>query len=78
MLDSLLTLTKGGALWMAGLFVVSVLLSIGVSLLIGAQEPIFALFALFILVLFVVTGTYTLLKLLVHRIRGPKTPPDAL
>ena len=71
MLDSLFTLTKGGAMWMAILFAVSVLMTFGITALTGNQEPLFALLALFILATFVVTGIYTLGKLIVHKVRGP-------
>jgi hypothetical protein len=62
MIDSLLTLTKGGAFWMGILFLVVVLLSFGISAVMGQQEPLFFLFALAIAAAFVVTGTYTLAK----------------
>ena len=77
MLDSLLTLTKSGAMWMAILFAVSVLMTFGISALTGNQEPLFALLALFILATFVVTGTYTLGKLIVHKFRGPESAGSA-
>ncbi len=67
MIDSLLTLTKGGAFWMGIFFLVAVGLHLGISAVIGAQEPIFLLFALMIAAAFVVTGAYTLFKRLLRR-----------
>ncbi len=67
MIDSLLTLTKGGAFWMGVFFLVAVGMDLGISAIIGAQEPIFLLFALAIATAFVVTGTYTLFKKLLRR-----------
>ncbi len=67
MIDSLLTLTKGGAFWMGVFFLVAVGMDLGISAIIGAQEPIFLLFALAIATAFVVTGTYTLFKKLLGR-----------
>jgi thiol:disulfide interchange protein len=69
-LDSLLTLTKGGVAWMAGIFVVMVVADLGVSAITGMQEPIFLLLALITLVAFVVTGTYTLGKSVWRRFRS--------
>ena len=70
MLDSLLTTTRAGALWMLGALVVCTLLDRGLSALLGRQEPIFLLFALASAVALVVRGTYTLGKLAVRRVRG--------
>ena len=70
MLDSLLTTTKAGALWMLAALVVSVLLDRGLSAILGRQEPIFLLFALASAAALVVRGTYTLAKLAVRRVRG--------
>ena len=67
MIDSLLTLTKGGAFWMGVFFLIAVGLDLGISAIIGIQEPIFLLFALVIAAAFVVTGTYTLVKRLFRR-----------
>jgi Kef-type K+ transport system membrane component KefB len=67
MIDSLLTLTKGGAFWMGIFFLVAVGLDLGISAIIGTQEPIFLLFALVIAAAFVVTGTYTLFKKMLRR-----------
>jgi hypothetical protein len=78
MIDSLLTLTKRGAFWMAVFFAVVVLLDIGVSAIIGQQEPLFILFAAAILGIFLVTGTYTLAKKLLGFIkRGSERAPKA-
>jgi hypothetical protein len=62
MIDSLLTLTKRGAFWLALLFVITIAMSVGVSAIVGQQEPIFLLFALAIGALFLVAGVYTLGK----------------
>ncbi len=62
MLDSLLTLTKRGAFWLAALAVVSALLSFGISMLTGQIEPIFALMSLAAFGALLVTGVYTLAK----------------
>ena len=70
MLDSLLTTTMAGALWMFGSFVVFALLDRGLSALLGRQEPIFLLFALASAAALVVRGVYTLAKLAIHRVRG--------
>ena len=77
MIDSILTLTKRGAFWMAILFAVSVVLDIGVSALVGQQEPLFLLFALAIAALFLVAAVYTLSKKVIGLFRGraDKTPP---
>ena len=48
-------------------FLVAVGMDLGISAIIGAQEPIFLLFALAIATAFVVTGTYTLFKKLLRR-----------
>jgi uncharacterized membrane protein len=76
MIDSMLTLTRRGAFWMATFFVVSVLLDVGISALVGQQEPMFLLFAAAILALFIVTATYTLAKKLIALVRrgSDKTP----
>jgi uncharacterized membrane protein YhaH (DUF805 family) len=76
MIDSMLTLTKRGAFWLVTLFVVTVLLDLGVSALIGQQEPMFLLFAVAILALLVVASIYTLGKKLIRffRHRADKTP----
>ena len=42
-------------------------LDLGISAMIGPQEPIFLLFALVIAAAFVVTGTYTLFKKMLRR-----------
>jgi len=70
MLDSLLTTTWAGALWMFGSFAVFALLDRGLSALLGRQEPIFLLFALASAAALVVRGAYTLAKLAVRRLRG--------
>ena len=75
MIDSLLTLTKRGAFWLAILFVVAVAMDIGVSALLGQQEPMFLLFALAIAALFIVAGIYTLAKMLILRFKH-KTDED--
>lgn len=75
MIDSLLTLTKRGAFWLAVFFVVSALLDLGISALVGFQEPMFILFATAILVIFLVTGTYTLAKKILGLFR--RTPPES-
>ena len=67
MIDSLLTLTKRGAFWLAILFVVAVAMDVGVSALLGQQEPMFLLFAFAIAALFIVASIYTLGKLVVGR-----------
>ena len=67
MLDSLLTLTKGEALWMAIGFVTAALAHWAVVALTGEQEPIFLLIALLIPVVLVITGGYTLAKKILHR-----------
>ena len=69
MLDSLLTTTMAGALWMFGSFVVFALLDRGLSALLGRQEPIFLLLAFASAAALVVRGTYTLAKLAVRRLR---------
>jgi peptidoglycan/LPS O-acetylase OafA/YrhL len=76
MIDSMLTLTKRGAFWLALLFVVAVLMDIGISALVGQQEPMFLLFAAAILALFIVACIYTLAKKLIgfFRHRTDKTP----
>jgi uncharacterized membrane protein len=67
MIDSLLTLTKRGAFWLAILFVIAVAMDIGISALLGQQEPMFLLFALAIAALFIVAGIYTLAKMIIGR-----------
>jgi hypothetical protein len=62
MIDSLLTLTKRGAFWLAIFFAAAVLMNVTISALVGQQEPMFALFALAIAAIFIVSGTYTLFK----------------
>jgi hypothetical protein len=76
MIDSLLTLTKRGAFWLGIFFAVAVLLDLGVSALVGQQEPLFLLFAMAIAALFVVAGTYTMVKKLVRHFKrtAKKTP----
>jgi len=69
MLDSLLTLTRRGAFWLVLAWVVVVLLDRGLSAMLGRQEPIFILAAIFIPLVLLVSGTYTLIKWIVHRIR---------
>jgi len=67
MIDSLLTLTKRGAFWLAILFVVAVAMDVGISALMGQQEPMFLLFALAIAALFIVASIYTLGKIIIGR-----------
>jgi hypothetical protein len=67
MLDSLLTLTKGEAFWMAVAFAVLVLAHWAVSFLTGVMEPVFLLGALLVPVAFLVMGAYTLGKKALHR-----------
>jgi hypothetical protein len=67
MLDSLLTLTKGAAAWMAGGLIVCVLMDRAVSALTGNPVSVFALFALGILLALLVAGAYTAAKWLWHR-----------
>jgi hypothetical protein len=76
MIDSILTLTKRGAFWLANLFVVAVAMDLGVSALIGQQEPMFLLFALGIAALFIVASIYTLGKMIIGRFthKADKTP----
>jgi uncharacterized RDD family membrane protein YckC len=69
MIDSMLTLTKRGAFWLAIFFVAAVVMDLGISALVGHQEPMFALFALAIGLIFIVAGTYTLGKKIVGLIR---------
>ena len=76
-LDSLLTLTKGGALWTVGVIVVCLLMDLAVSALTGTQEPIFLLLAAAALVVLLVAGTYTIGKWLWRRIRPPKSDATA-
>ena len=75
MLDSLLTMTKRGAFWLAVMFAVSLAFHFGVTAMIGVTEPIFLLIALAIALAFVVTGVYTGAKTLMHG--GHHTPPPA-
>ncbi len=76
MIDSLLTLTKRGAFWMAVLFLVAVLMHVGISAMVGYQEPMFLLFALGIAALFLVAGAYTLGKKLIALFRHkPENAP---
>jgi len=78
MIDSLLTLTWRGAFWMAVLFVVSMLFDVGISAILGQQEPIFILFAAAILAIFLVTGTYTLVKKIIALFtHGSHETPDS-
>jgi putative Mn2+ efflux pump MntP len=76
MIDSMLTLTKRGAFWMAILFAVAVVLDIGVSALVGQQEALFLLLALAIAALFLVAAAYTLGKKVIGLFKGKadKTP----
>lgn len=76
MIDSLLTLTKRGAFWLAILFVIAVAMSMAVSAIVGQQEPMFFLFALAIAGIFLLAAAYTLGKKLVGLFRhgGDKTP----
>ena len=67
MLDSLLTLTKGGAFWLAVFFVASTITHFFVSALMGAPEPLFALFALASLGALLVSGMYTLAKSVIRK-----------
>jgi hypothetical protein len=78
MIDSMLTLTKRGAFWLAVFFVVAVVMDVGISALVGHQEPMFALFALAIAAIFLVAGTYTLGKKVVGLFRhnAEKTPDE--
>jgi hypothetical protein len=77
MLDSLLTLTKAGAAWMAGIFGVALLADVAISAVTRTQEPIFLLLAVMTLVAFVLRAVYTLGKWAWHRLRGdgPAVPP---
>ncbi|HEY5540665.1 MAG TPA: hypothetical protein VIL41_04330 [Coriobacteriia bacterium] len=68
MLDSLLTLTKGAAAWMAGALVVCLLMDRAISAVSGVPVSIFMLFALLILFVLVVTGAYTAGKWVWHRV----------
>jgi len=79
MLDSILTLKKSTALWMAGFFVVCVLANRGVDALTGQQESIFMLLAVAILAAFLVMGAYTAGKWVFHLLKGDRshTPPVA-
>jgi putative Mn2+ efflux pump MntP len=65
----MLTLTKRGAFWLVVFFAVAVAMDVGVSALVGQQEPMFALFALAIAAIFLVTGTYTVGKKIVGLFR---------
>ena len=78
MLDSLLTLTKGAAAWMAGFFVICVIVNRGITALTGVQEPIFLLLGFLILCAFLVMATYTAGKWAVHLLKGdsPHSPPE--
>lgn len=67
MIDSLLSLTKGRAFWMAIAFVIAVLMHAGIVLLTGVQEPMGLLGALLIPVFFVVSLAYTLVKRILRR-----------
>jgi hypothetical protein len=67
MIDSLLTLTRGRAFWMAIAFVVAVAMHAGVVALTGFQEPIGLLGALFIPFFFLVSLAYTLGKRIFRR-----------
>ena len=69
MLDSLLTLTRGAAAWMAGALILCLLLDRAVSALTGNPVTIFLVFALGILLAFAVSGTYTAVKWLRRRAR---------
>ena len=69
MLDSLLTLTKGGALWLLGGLLVCIAADRMVSSLTGQPVTLFAILALGILVALVVCGTYTAVKWIWHRSR---------
>ena len=73
MLDSLLTTTKSGALWMVALCAVCLILDRGVSILFGQQEAFFLLLAAGSAAALAVTGTYTLVKLALHRSSSPKS-----
>jgi hypothetical protein len=76
MIDSILTLTKRGAFWLVVLFVVAVLLDLGVSAIVGQQEPLFLLLALAILALLLVAGVYTLGKKVIALLsRDADKPP---
>lgn len=78
MIDSMLTLTWRGAFWLAIFFVVAVLMDVGISAIIGFQEPLFLLFAAAILALFVVSAAYTLVKTIIGRFRheSDSTPSE--
>lgn len=76
MLDSLLTLTKRGAFWLAIAWLVAILLDRGVTALIGQQEPFFLLAALFIPIAFIVSATYTLAKRILRRAHRSSAPPS--
>jgi len=67
-LDSLLTLTRGAAAWMAGALILCLLLDRAVSALTGNPVTIFLVFALGILLAFAVSGTYTAVKWLRRRV----------
>lgn len=67
MLDSLLTLTKGAAVWMLVGLMVCLAADRAVSILTGNPVTIFGLLALGIALALLVSGTYTAAKWLWHR-----------
>jgi len=75
MLDSLLTLTKNGALWFAIAEAVAVLFHFGITAAVGTTEPIFLVAALVIPAAFLVSGFYTLGSYLRHTVRGGPVQP---
>ena len=69
MLDSLLTMTKRGAFWLAVFFLVSTAMHFGISAMVGMPEAIFLLISLALLAAFVISGLYTLGKTIMQRNR---------
>lgn len=76
MLDSLLTLTRRGALWMAIFFVVCVAFDRGISAITGNTVTIFALGALMILIAFVTSAGYTFGRWAWRKMRPPAPPTE--
>ena len=77
MLDSLLTLTRAEAGWLAGAFILCVLGNRAITVMTGNEEPIFLVLAVLILVALVVTSIYTAVKWVWHRLRRSATHPTA-
>ena len=76
MLDSLLTMTKRGAFWLAVMFAVALAFHFGVSAMIGVTEPIFLLIALALALAFVVTAAYTAVKTIFRRNKHSAPPTE--